>query len=153
MSTFGRVLSLKTSNVKFIGTKPNHAFGYTNINLMNRKCTRKTSLHRIVAETFIPKPTEWREDWHVNHISGDPSNNSVSNLEWCTRSENYLHPNCNRRRSKKVRRISVEDGSTEIFLNASVAARSVSGRASTVWQKCNKVHKKLDYMNYFWEWA
>lgn len=144
---------MKTSKPKFIGTKPNRLYGYFNVALFNEHSKRHTSIHRIVAETFIPKPPEWREDWHVNHISGDPSDNRVSNLEWCTRSENLRHPNCNRKRSKKVRRISVEDGSTEIFINASVAARSVGGRASEVWQKCNKVHKKLDYMNYFWEWA
>lgn len=147
------MLSLKTGKPKFIGTKPNHPFGYVIIAIVNKHSKRNTSIHRIVAETFIPKPPEWKEDWHVNHVSGDPTNNSVTNLEWCTRSENYLHPNCNRRRSKKVRRISIEDGSTEIFLNASVAARSVGGRASNVHKKCNKIHKRLDYMNYFWEWA
>ena len=147
------MLSLKTSNVKFIGTKPNSWFGYNNLSLINEKGIRRTTLHRIVAETFIPKPPEWKEEWHVNHISGDPTDNSVTNLEWCTVSENLRHPNCNRKRSKKVRRTSIEEGSAEIFLNASVAARSVSGRASTVWQKCNKVHKKLEYKNYFWEWA
>lgn len=153
VSTFGRVLSVKTSKPKFIGTKPNHWFGYTGIALISANRKRHTSIHRIVAETFIPKPSEWREDWHVNHIPGDPTNNSITNLEWCTRSENYLHPNCNRKRSKKVRRISIEDGSTEIFLNASVAARSVGGRASNVHKKCNKIHKRLDYLGYFWEWA
>lgn len=147
------MLSLKTSNVKFIGTKPNSWFGYTGITLINDHHLRRTDIHRIVAESFIPKPPEWKSDWHVNHISGDPSDNSITNLEWCTRSENYLHPNCKRKRSKKVRRISVEDGSTEIFLNASVAARSVGGRASNVHNKCNKIHKRLDYLGYFWEWA
>lgn len=153
VSTFGRVLSLKTSNPKFIGTKPNNWFGYTNVTFINNGKLRRTSVHRILAETFIPTPPEWEIDWHVNHISGDPTDNRLSNLEWCTRSENFLHPNCNRKRSKKVRRISIEDESIEIFLNASVAARSVGGRASTVWKRCNKVSKRLDYMNYFWEWA
>lgn len=147
------MLSLKSGNVKFIGLKPNHWFGYTNVCLVVGGTKLNINIHRLVAETFIDKPPRWKKDWHVNHISGDPTNNSVTNLEWCTRSDNLRHPNCNRRRSKKVRRISVKDGSTEIFLNASVAARSVGGRASTVCQKCNKVHKKLDYMNYFWEWA
>lgn len=153
VSTFGRVLSVKTGKPKFIGTKPNNWFGYISLALKNDGGIRHTNVHRVVAETFIPKPPEWEADWHVNHISGDPKDNSVSNLEWCTRSENFLHPNCNRRRSKKVRRISIEDGSAEIFLNASVAARSVGGRASNVHNKCNKIHKRLDYLGYFWEWA
>jgi hypothetical protein len=43
-------------------------------------------IHRIVAETFIPKTNET-----VNHIDGDKLNNNVSNLEWLSFYENQLH--------------------------------------------------------------
>lgn len=46
------------------------------------------SLHRVVAENFIPNPDNKPE---VNHIDNNPLNNCVSNLEWCTRSENMIH--------------------------------------------------------------
>lgn len=45
-------------------------------------------MHRIVAKTFYDADTT-RMD--VNHIDGDKSNNSLGNLEWCTRKENIRH--------------------------------------------------------------
>lgn len=44
--------------------------------------------HRLVAETFIQNPNNYEE---VNHIDGNPLNNELSNLEWCTREQNLEH--------------------------------------------------------------
>ena len=43
---------------------------------------------RLIAMAFLPAPFE---KLTVNHIDGDPSNNSVDNLEWCTMRENIKH--------------------------------------------------------------
>lgn len=46
------------------------------------------SVHRLVAEAFIPNPERLRD---VNHIDGDKSNNAVTNLEWVSHRSNMIH--------------------------------------------------------------
>jgi hypothetical protein len=45
-------------------------------------------VHRLVAMYFLPNPKNHDE---VNHIDFNKSNNHHSNLEWCSRRQNYTH--------------------------------------------------------------
>ena len=45
-------------------------------------------LHRLVAIYFIPNP---ENKPFVNHIDNNGENNHITNLEWCTQSENLIH--------------------------------------------------------------
>jgi len=48
----------------------------------------RVNVHRIVAEAFLPNPLSLP---CINHKDGDKWNNHVSNLEWCSYSENSIH--------------------------------------------------------------
>ena len=63
---------------------------YQIINLSLLNGTKRTfRLHRLVLMAFNPVPN--MEELEVNHIDGDKLNNALSNLEWCTSSENQKH--------------------------------------------------------------
>jgi len=59
-------------------------------NALHLKCgKRKTFLsHRLVMNAFCPNVDNKTD---INHINGIKTDNSLSNLEWCTRSENMKH--------------------------------------------------------------
>ena len=59
--------------------------GYYFIRIRKNGKTKAISTHRMVAETFIPNPQNYK---YINHIDEDKSNNNVENLEWCSNSYN-----------------------------------------------------------------
>jgi len=62
--------------------------GYHKVNLYKNSKPKIFPVHRLVVIAFIPN-TENKPQ--VNHIDGDKDNNNLSNLEWCTSSENIKH--------------------------------------------------------------
>ena len=89
VSNGGRVRSLKTG----IYMKPQvRKHGYLGVqvhgNGKNARRSETLSIHRCVAEAFIPNPDGKAE---VNHINEDKTDNRVENLEWVTHQENSAH--------------------------------------------------------------
>ncbi|MFI2132888.1 NUMOD4 motif-containing HNH endonuclease [Lysinibacillus fusiformis] len=63
--------------------------GYMRVTLVKPGNKNKMfRVHRLVATAFIQQ-IEGKE--LINHIDSNPINNDVSNLEWCTHSENLVH--------------------------------------------------------------
>ena len=62
--------------------------GYLRIKLIKKGMKKNHSIHRLVAEAFIPNPENKPQ---VNHKDTNRKNNVVSNLEWATNSENQIH--------------------------------------------------------------
>jgi hypothetical protein len=99
ISNFGRVKSLAkywrsgkdSVTLRFhkekILCQQNHS-GYLEVKLCNNRSKYYAKVHRLVCQAFLSNPENKPE---VNHKDGNPSNNYLSNLEWCTHNENVQH--------------------------------------------------------------
>jgi hypothetical protein len=79
--------------------KKGNAKGYIRITLRKNNKNVYASLHRLVAEAFIPNPNNLPQ---VNHKDEDKTNNCVDNLEWCTTSYNINYGTRNERVGRKI---------------------------------------------------
>lgn len=86
ISNLGNVYSCKAD--KLLTPRIGRDGRYLVVDLRNGNERWYKRVHRLVAETFLPNPDSLPE---VNHIDGNRMNNSVTNLEWCTHTENMLH--------------------------------------------------------------
>lgn len=81
-STYGRIRSLPraTTHGK-IRKLSKHKSGYLVFSAWKQGKPKYISVHRAVAEAFIPNPNGYQQ---VNHKDEIKTNNQVNNLEWCT---------------------------------------------------------------------
>lgn len=89
VSNMGNIKSLYSNKIlKPNKIKRNKNYTAVTINLSRFGISTSHLVSRIVATAFIPNP---KYKPQVNHIDFNPQNNNVTNLEWCTARENYLH--------------------------------------------------------------
>jgi len=97
VSNLGRVKSLTRKVKTFNGFRTTKGQllkplktnrGYYRVDLKQNQKDKYISIHRLVAEAFIPNPNKYLI---INHKDNDPSNNAVDNLEWCTQSYNVKY--------------------------------------------------------------
>jgi hypothetical protein len=62
--------------------------GYKQVNLSKDGKVYTCRVHRLIAQAYIPNT---KNKPCINHINGIRTDNSLSNLEWCTKSENAKH--------------------------------------------------------------
>lgn len=91
----GNVYTLIKKGHLLVPTKRNH--NYLGVYLYNKDGAKVMSVHRLVANAFIPNPNNYSE---VNHINENKQDNRVSNLEWCSHKQNMNCGTVQQRRSQ-----------------------------------------------------
>lgn len=90
VSSFGKVKSIKLIKLNKAKILKSYADrgGYATIYFNFNRKRYFQLVHRLVAIAFISNPEDKEQ---VDHIDTDKQNNHVSNLRWCTRSENMKY--------------------------------------------------------------
>lgn len=154
----GEVYNKQTNHCK-IPTSNKTGKGYLYVDLYNGNKHARKYIHRLVAETYIPNP---QNKPYVNHIDGNPHNNLVENLEWCTPLENVEHASkiiktmqqykiANEHRKRKVKMINKDSGlEIAIFESISEASKQTGVHGSNI-VACLK--GRLSYTkDYIWQY-
>ena len=121
--------------------------GYFRVSLRNYdKEVHPRTIHRIVAEAFIPNPLNLPQ---INHKDEDKSNNCVENLEWCdiqyncaygTRSAR-IYANGGGKRKKPIGKYDLNGNLLETYESMAEAARKNNISRSNVESTAVYPHK------------
>ena len=87
VNNIGGVRSIKQGRIKILQPVKSHS-GYLKVHLSLKSVVLQQSVHRLVAEAFIPNPANLSD---VNHLDRVKHNNKEVNLEWISKSHNNLH--------------------------------------------------------------
>ena len=108
--------------------------GHDCVNLQNRTYL----VHSLVAQVFLGTPSGLLST--IKHINGDKSDNSVSNLRWCSPEEEW----------RNIRAVKPHTGESALFSNFQVAMPFIRGLNGTIEDVIKAIEKQKKYRGYFW---
>lgn len=154
VSNLGRVMSLPNRwhrKCVILNTQIDYD-GYERLNLVIDNNRKRCSVHRLVAEAFVPNPNGYPI---INHIDEIRNHNTPDNLEWCTQQYNLNYGNC-REKLSKAKSVSVLQFSIDgIFIRRWSSAKEASEKlgvdASAV-TGCARGKRKT-HGGYVWRYA
>lgn len=149
VSSLGRVKKLnyrQTGKERIIKQRV-RGKGYMAVSLYNNGQTKDFYVHRLVAEAFIPNPDNLPQ---VNHKSEVKTDNSVSNLEWCTLLYNINYGTRSKRSATSYKRNQGYAGYKRGQVYAGRSPRkiyqyTVDGCFIKTWESSKEIQKTLGF--------
>lgn len=143
ISNYGRVKSLKYGKER-IRKPTKDKDGYLTVTLCKQGEKKTYKVHRLVAKAFIPNVNNYLE---VNHKDENKTNNTIQNLEWCTRSYNNNYGTRTEKTSKQV--LCVETG--KIYVSTREIRRQFGFDHGCISKCCNGKRKQA--YGYTWKYV
>ena len=152
VSNLGRVKSLKRNIIlkQYLGM-------YSMVTLCKDGRTDSKTVHRLVAEAFLPNPHNYP---CINHKDEDKHNNCVENLEWCSYSYNNSYNNkiskisqkmTNGKMAKPVNQFDLDHNFIRTWPSTKEIERVLGIRNTYISKCCLGYYSKTH--GYIWEYA
>lgn len=128
-----------------------NSYGYRVVSLTKDGKKKDHKVHRLVAIAFIPNPNDYE---CVNHIDGNKLNNSLSNLEWCSKGYNNYHARSILEVDVSPKPVVQKDMNGDVLAvwkNINTAATITGCSAQLISNCCRGTAKSTS--NYQWEFA
>lgn len=134
--------------------------GYPIVKLYDDKNKVRTiAVHKLIADTFIPNPNNLE---CINHKDENKTNNSIDNLEWCTKAYNNCYNNkavkigLKLRESNPNKRAVNQIDERGVIINTYPSVREAARQLGNIRKDANicagiKTHQKR--YGYYWEYA
>lgn len=144
VSTKGRVRNIRTGKILKYGI---NAMGYPFVILYKANSKPKhIKVHRLVAESFIDNPNKLPQ---VNHIDERKDNNCVTNLEWCTASQNQRHSA--HHKSCRINQLTLDGELVKVWESFMEIERETGYNQSSIINCCKGKYKQA--YGFKWEYA
>jgi hypothetical protein len=121
--------------------------GYYRVSLTKDNKRKKTMLHRLIAEQFIPNPNNYK---NVDHINGIKTDNRIENLRWCSQADNTRFENHKLRKNNTsgYRGITFDKRGNKYQTEANINGKQLYiGRFDTLEMAIQERNKHLMYHN------
>lgn len=144
VSSKGRVKNIETGRV-LKNNINNH--GYAIAYLYNSDGKPKhIAVHRLVAQAFLPNPDNLPQ---VNHIDECKTNNDVTNLEWCTASQNTRYSA--HQQSCRINQLSLDGKLIKTWDSSEQIKRELGYHSGSIIHCCKGKHKQV--YGFRWQYA
>ena len=153
---------VRKSTLRPLKIRLNKITGYLETRIYNEQwVSKKKCIHRLVAYTYLNKVDGKNK---INHKDSNRLNNHISNLEWCTSSENNTHAyktgnkippwkgrfGIDNPKSFPIECISIINGEKTQFGSIAEASRNGFPSVQLIINCCKG--KKRYYKGYYWRY-
>lgn len=146
VSNLGNVRSLnynKTKKIKIL-TPSFDSYGYHHLVLWKDGKRKGFTVHRLVAEAFIPNPDNLHQ---INHKDEDKTNNCVDNLEWCSAEYNNNYGTRNVRIKEHQNKPMLGKFGKDNPHSKQIYQYDTEGNLIKIWDSASVIHRELGFDN------